>query len=46
MYAINTIMRIVNFASRSLVGLAVGFALGVLFSHGYDFGGIIQSFHL
>jgi len=40
MYALNQIIRIANFVSRSLVGLVLGFVLGILWSNG---GNSIQS---
>jgi len=35
MYALNTFLRVIRFASNSLVGLVVGFMLGLLVS-GHD----------
>lgn len=43
MYAINTFLRLVRFITTSLVGLVVGFGLGVLYSNG-RLADIVQSY--
>jgi len=34
MYVLNTFLRFVRFLSNSIIGLGVGFILGILFSQG------------
>jgi uncharacterized membrane protein YccC len=35
MYALNTFLRLVRFIGNSLIGLAVGFVLGLLYASGH-----------